>query len=253
MSNKQKWIIGLSVVLLCGSAVQAGSVQLKFDGVNPKASTKMYKSGSIFNNNAVYVGRYNSTITAPDGDDAEAIFDDLGAEYDETLTLGSWCMDVYQHESTDPLTYHIVDPATAPGDAPMGSEKAADLNRLFTGFIDTVDGDSTNTNLAAAFQAAVWEIVNETTATYDVTGGGFSLSDYSTSDWASTANGWLNNLGDYDVDGGLKVFSNAANQDFVYYIPSTNPPGIMPEPLTMLAVGSAIVGVGGYIRRRRRA
>ena len=254
MSNKQKWIIGLSVVLLCGSAVQAGSVQLKFDGVNPRAITKVnfYGSGSPFDGRAVYIGRYNSTITAPDGDDAEAIFNDLNAGYDETLTLGSWCMDIYQHESTDPLTYHIVDPATAPGDAPMGSAKAADLNRLFTGFIGTVDGDSTNTNLAAAFQAAVWEIVNETDAGYDVTSGGFSLSNYSTSNWASTANTWLAQLDDYDVDGGLKVFSNADNQDFVYYIPPTDPPGIVPEPLTMLAAGTAVMGLGGYLRRRRR-
>jgi hypothetical protein len=27
----------------------------------------------------------------------------------------------------------------------------------------------------------------------------------------------------------------------------------VPEPLTMLAVGSAVAGLGGYIRRRRRA
>ena len=252
MSSKQKWIIGLSVVLLCGSAVQAGSVQLKFDQVSPSAITKMYKSGSIFNNKAVYVGRYNSTIKDPVGADAEAIFDDLGALYSDELSLKTWCMDVYKSANTNWNEYNLVAPQTAPGDAPMGSAQADDLNRLFTGFIGTVDGDSTNRNLAAAFQAAVWEIVNETDAGYDVTGGGFSLSGYSTSNWASTANGWLNNLGDYDVDGGLKVFSNAANQDFVYYIPPTNPPGIMPEPLTMLAVGSAVAGLGGYIRRRRR-
>ncbi len=31
------------------------------------------------------------------------------------------------------------------------------------------------------------------------------------------------------------------------------PDAVVPEPLTMLAVGSAVVGLGGYIRRRRRA
>ncbi len=253
MSNKQKWIIGLSVLLLCGPAVQAGSVQLKFDQVSPRAIAKMHKSGSIFNNKAVYVGRYNSTIKDPVGADAEAIFDELGASYSDELSLKTWCMDVYKNANTNWNEYNLVTPATAPDGYAMGTAKADDLNRLFTRFIDTVDGDSTNADLAAAFQAAVWEIVNETDYNYDVTDGGFSLSGYSTSNWASQANDWLDNLGNHDVDGGLKVFSNADNQDFVYYIPpSETPPGTVPEPLTMLAVGSAVAGLGGYIRRRRR-
>ena len=32
----------------------------------------------------------------------------------------------------------------------------------------------------------------------------------------------------------------------------TAPPGTIPEPMTMLAVGLGITGLGGYIRKRRR-
>jgi hypothetical protein len=47
--------------------------------------------------------------------------------------------------------------------------------------------------------------------------------------------------GDPDVDGTAELASVRAQAK------------VVPEPLTMLAVGSAVVGLGGYIRRRRRA
>ncbi len=253
MSNKQRWIIGLSAVLLCGSAVQAASVKLKFERVSPRAITKVSFYGSPFHDKAVFIGRYRSQIKDPVGTEAESIFDELGAGYDDTLSLGSWCMDIYQHENSSWSEYDVIDPALAPDAAPMGAAKAADLNRLFTGFIDTVDTNSTDVDHAAAFQAAVWEIVNEDeNYGYDVTTGDFSLSGYNTNNWAGQANTWLANLGSDDADGGLKVFSSADNQDFVYYIPPTSSEEVVPEPMTMLAAGTAVMGLGGYLRRRRR-
>ncbi len=52
--------------------------------------------------------------------------------------------------------------------------------------------------------------------------------------------GWYNSDGDYNEEvNGEALMALAMNP--------------VPEPLTMLAVGSAVAGLGGYIRRRRRA
>ncbi len=52
-----------------------------------------------------------------------------------------------------------------------------------------------------------------------------------------------------DIDTVQFVFDPIEAGDMTFSILGT---GTIPEPLTMLAVGSAVVGVGGYIRRRRR-
>jgi hypothetical protein len=41
--------------------------------------------------------------------------------------------------------------------------------------------------------------------------------------------------------------------DSYFAAPAGNPLPVVPEPMTMLAFGSAVAGLGGYIRRRRRA
>jgi len=56
------------------------------------------------------------------------------------------------------------------------------------------------------------------------------------------------------ADGNLQVDLNAAGNNFILadavaIVPVT----VIPEPMTMLAVGTALTGLGGYIRRRRRA
>lgn len=52
-----------------------------------------------------------------------------------------------------------------------------------------------------------------------------------------------------NIDSVQFVFDPIEAGDMTFSILGT---GTIPEPLTMLAVGSAIAGVGGYIRRRRR-
>jgi outer membrane protein assembly factor BamB len=70
--------------------------------------------------------------------------------------------------------------------------------------------------------------------------------------------------GKWDSDMNLYTIDPANGQFTVQYDLSTVPglesmsginglSPVVPEPMTMLAFGSAVAGIGGYIRRRRRA
>jgi hypothetical protein len=257
-------MFGLAVVLLCSPLARAGSVQLEFNQVDPwKITTVHFSPATGASGDTVFIGRYNSRLSNPLGSDAEDLYVALGGDLADTsvpVDLEAWCIDVYQRESTAPRIYDLDAPQNAPlvGSAghPMGSDKAADLNRLFVNvFASEVLSDPTNRVVAAAFQAAIWEIVNESEQNaYDVDTGAHRLTGSYSYAWRNKANLWLGELGDDDVDGGLHVLTNQSHQDFAFYVPPSQvPPQAVPEPVTMLAAGSALIGLGGYIRRRRRA
>jgi hypothetical protein len=136
--------------------------------------------------------------------------------------------------------------------APMGDAKARDLGRLFySHYSDANNGSADN---AAAFAACVWEIVNETSGTYNISTGSFTVtpSNYAGADttWGNTANSWLdpNSLGTVQARD-LWAIVNTSTQDFAIVIPGSVDGSTVPEPITLLTGFLAVSGFGVYVRR----
>jgi len=177
---------------------------------------------------------------------------DVVEQADTNDMLDTFCADLEQAALGDFTTYDVYHPEYAPigaGNSPMGIEKAWDLRRLFNQHL----GDVASANGAAAFQAAVWEIVYEDTGTYNVKDSASRLWIEKMAhdpDWLTTANTWLTGLGTGHPDVGLRVLANEDYQDYALVVLGL-PADPVPEPVTlaglMLGVGSLV----GYLRRRR--
>jgi hypothetical protein len=111
---------------------------------------------------------------------------------------------------------------------------------------------------AAAFQAAVWEIINEDAGTaYSVTklnGATYASYGGSAPAWVTQANTWLTSVWNDTnpaPDIGLRVLANSSTQDFALVVPclGSNP---IPEPLTMAGVALGLCASGAYVSKRRK-
>jgi hypothetical protein len=127
--------------------------------------------------------------------------------------------------------YSIVDVQNAPvnngPDGPglgMGDFKANEIRELWTAHI----GDVKNATTAAAFQAAVWEIVYEDVLPKDVTTYDHAWSDstFGIPGWSRTsgpgqlANQWLADIANKTyAPANLVALSNAAYQDYIVQVP----------------------------------
>jgi len=267
MWNRRTTVMGAAAlcVLLAGvvraNGVSRGTVTLKHKDVNPRRTGEVYLDNNGYGN--VYVGQYNlylKTSVGTHSDEGTLLVDSfLGSDddYGDPLQVvaPSWCSDVVQVAPTDGWRLYDV---YLPQDAPIGgdnvpggmtNDQAILLSKLFSEYIDDVGGSNNN---AAAFEAAIWEIIYETPGgTLDVTADRLRVVPTSGgSGWTSTANIWLNSLSGVEyVDIGLRVLVNEHRQDYALTIPGA-PGNNVPEPLTMLAVGLSVTGLGAYVRRR---
>ena len=182
-------------------------------------------------------GAVNVSITSPISESASA-----GGFAMTNATAGgsfvAWCADIFHNMATSQnytLTSGASFYAADPG-------KATALSELASNSLSSITGNATN---SAAFQLAVWEIVNETS------GGGYSLTAgnfKATSDAAvlTAANNMLGNL-----SGPITMTANVwgqvtpgSTQDLVVFAP-------VPEPETY-AMMLAGLGMMGFVARRRK-
>jgi len=248
--------VGLVLALVApASANSLGKVRLEYWRVSPRqASNVTYDSTT---KNGLLTGKYNLTLDTnydPDGDGTAGSGQgvDVYAAKDANNQIGTFCADLEPWAPTSMRVYDVFHPEEAPiggGNTPIGIAKAWDLRRLFnqhTNDISTNDG-------AAAFQAAVWEIVYEDTGTYNVTSGDLSMTYYwgASSGWLDTANDWLGSLGTDTPDVGLRVLANTEKQDFAMWVPGL-PADPLPEPVTMAGLVLGVGSLACYVRRRRR-
>jgi len=188
------------------------------------------------------------------GDEGEGLVT-LAAE--SQFRIDAFCIEPMEPVPTAGMVeYGIIAPETGPQGSdipPMGLTKARDLSKLFDAHMGAWDtGDARADNLAAAaFQLAVWEIVLEDGANaYNLSQNQGAFYATSGASAVAQANEWLAELDSLAfVDIGLRVLTNQDKQDFAVIIPGFGNPEI-PEPLTILAVGLSVAGLGRYARRR---
>lgn len=151
----------------------------------------------------------------------------------------TYCTDILQQFAFDSVynNYSVIDGVTA-----WGAQKSSDLNRLMS--LAILNGEPTSSAGSAVLQTAIWEIIFETSATYDFNAGTFKASsaDIATQT-ALNAFLWGDVLGatiTHTVD---KLFS-PTRQDFMVITPT-------PEPSTLGLMGAALIGITTMIRRRK--
>jgi hypothetical protein len=213
-----------------------------------------------------YISFGHRTILTQVGQAVFRVHDELGSyggtggddivTYAEDHKTTGYCIDVYQAITAGrKYKFDVVDLADAPtlrGNA----DRALDLENLFAKYQDQV----TSPDTAAAFAAAVWEIVNETKTNlqgdpvYNVRGGAFQVTPASGGRWDRLANQWLCDLDTNVPDDDQLAYAlvSAKVQDFAWVmsVPHSggNPP--VPEPLTLVSGFLAVSGLGLYMRKR---
>ncbi len=133
---------------------------------------------------------------------------------------------------------------------PMGVTKTDFIRELWGRHFDAnwvTNPTTANKRLAEAFGACLWEIVYETSTTWDITSGiGFHASNI---EQVATANTWLGGLtGDKTYfEKKLVATCTPCGQDYLVLLPQEPPP--VPEPAT---VALLVFGMSGIIRFKRR-
>lgn len=215
-----------------------GTVTMSYSGFGARDTMKIWGGGRSGLN--AYVGLFMFNKTAGTGE----------GQYLNNGTIGGFCMDLSEYAAGGSLTYDVIKlqdgpkPTTFLG-GPMGQAKAAYLAELWGRFFDpswAAGGRYTaqQNRQAAAFAAAVWEIIYEDLpasplgwdVTTDGTGGqrGFRAEnlDY------QAANNWLYALNGTGHMAQLRALSYSGYQDFVVAVP---------EPATVILVALGFLPV----------
>jgi hypothetical protein len=157
----------------------------------------------------------------------------------------SFCVDLFQ---TLRFGKTYTDYSKESASAYFGSAKAEDIGRLATGYLGLVDDPITS----AAFQLALWEIINESSGRYDLRKGSFKASGRSARESISLADSWLANLpatSSYSAE----VLASRAHQDVVIfsaqYTPSASPVPVPGTPALFLA---GLLGLFAAVQRRAK-
>lgn len=163
--------------------------------------------------------------------------------------LDAFCVDIHTYLDTTNVVGYSLQSATS---------YFSDLNRvdqigkLYTGFESSVR-ESRNAGYSAAFQLALWEIINENTSGLSLTGGSFTSHPFV--DAQGIAEGWLGSLDNFQNDYNLFVLSSdltgvddvtKKSQDLLMFSPKSPAKVTEPGTLALLALG-----IGGLVLRRK--
>lgn len=149
----------------------------------------------------------------------------------------AWCVDIFDHLARS--TNYTLTSGTTFYSGDTG--KATALSHLASNWLSSV----TNSTNSAAFQLAIWEIVNETSGgSYSLTAGNFKAR--SSGAVISAANNMLSNL-----SGSLAYTTNVWAQNYAHSTQDLAVFAPVPEPQTY-AMMLAGLGLIGFVARRRK-
>jgi PEP-CTERM motif len=174
---------------------------------------------------------------------------DLTTDPGKTKGFQSWCVDIFHSFNFVVDSLDILKPAnvalagsTATLPTVLSSTEATDLGRLYTEHHAAIDSTNSTATNEAAFQLAVWEIVNERSGTYSLAGGNFTA----TGTGSALATTWLNDLSTASTSaytaniwtvGSVLTTGHGYSQDVAVFTP-------VPEPETyaMMLAGLGLLG-----------
>jgi PEP-CTERM motif/Thioester domain len=231
-----------------GAASQPGS--LTFGG----SSTGSYATISISTNSG---GSYHNVLSGQFQGffDPASEADAPGHEADDFFRF--FCIDLTEFADTGPNTY------TRNLGVPNATD-SAELTRLFDQFYpngatgtyysggQTNFGNFPDTNTAAAFQLAIWEIWFDTDNNLDLSTGAFRAN--SPSGVTSLAQSYLNAIGNGSTPAAgwtLYEFNNDGKQDYLS-VENSGPLKTVPEPGTLILLGVGALAAWGTSKRHRK-
>ena len=232
--------LAVTPLLLMAGPSLANTVDIVHDGFGAYDSATVWGGGPM--GDGVAAGVYTLNKTGDSG---------AGGTWRNGPVSG-FCIELNEEAPTETLRYAVGMPddmVVSYLGGTLGTTKSNYLRELWARYYDPAwarSGSGTHyDSQAAAFAAAIWEIVYENVpgspARYDVTTDGTagSAGFLALNVDSAIANRWLQSLDGYGAKADLRVFTYPGTQNFLVAVP---------EPATL-----ALLGFGGLglIRRRR--
>jgi hypothetical protein len=215
------------------TAAHAGTVTATFSNVNPGEVVTITDGYGTSN-------QWSATGWA-------GVYNFVNAGGDLQGNLKSFCIDISQdiyQNLTVTFTTAALQNAPVPGQS-MGQTRANLIAELW--YQDYASIGASNSK-AAAFQVAVWKIINETTSSMNVSTGTFRVTDSNDPGTLTLANQWLAALdptGNGPKEKDLLALTSSQYQDYVVETPV--PPGVV-----LASIGTVCFLLPRAWRYRRR-
>ncbi len=231
-------------VAACAFGLLAAPVKADTIELNTWWAGNTWDANIVFNGTNYHNG-LPSTLTEGGGAGGFKTYN-LTTDPGRNSSFQSWCVDIFHSFGFASQSSDILNTATSI----FGASKATDLGRLATNHYANVASQATLGATSAAFQLAIWEIVNENTGNlYSLSAGAFTA----TGTGAALATTWLNELNNtpsastyyvniWEVQGDGP--SGMGSQDVAVFTS-------VPEPETY-ALMLAGLGLLGFSARRRK-